>query len=157
MKKYVITLSKDEREGLNRLVSAGEHGSQKILNALILLACDEGEFQTQRSTNNEIAHFLNVSTRKIDRLKKRFVTGGIDAALNRKKADRAYPVKVDGELEARLIALSCSEPPEGHARWSLRLLADKAVELNYVDSISHETVRRTLKKTRLSRGRGRSG
>lgn len=148
MKKYVITLSEDERENLSRLASTGVHRSGKILNALILLACDEGEFraQKQRSTNNEIARFLNVSTRKIDRLKKRFVTDGIDAALDRKKSDRAYPRKVDGELEARLVALSCSEPPEGHGRWSLRLLADKAVELSYIDSISHETVRRTLKK-----------
>jgi hypothetical protein len=157
MKKYVITLSNDERNGLNRLVSTGEHGSQKILNALILLACDEGEFQTQRSTSKEIAHFLNVSTRKIDRLKNRFVTGGIGAALERKKPDRTYARKVDGDVEAHLIALSCSEPPEGHARWSLRLLADRAVELEYVDSISYETVRRALKKTRSSRGKGRSG
>ena len=84
--------------------------------------------------------------RKIDRVKKRFVEDGIDVALNNKKDIRTYAKKTDGDFEAHLIALSCSDPPEGFARWSLRLLADKVVELNYIDSISHETVRGILKK-----------
>ena len=111
-----------------------------------MLACDEGEHQTERSTNEEIARVLHISMRKIDRVKKRFVEDGFDAALDRKMGNRIYAKKTDGDFEAHLVALSCSEPPEGFARWSLRLLADKVVELNYIDSISHETVRRILKK-----------
>ena len=95
--------------------------------------------------------------RKIDRAKKRFVENGIDAALNKKVGGRVYARKTDGDFEAHLVALSCSEPPEGFARWSLRLLADKVVELNYIASISHETVRRILKKTKSSRGNARDG
>ena len=146
MKKYIITLSEDERKALSDLTSQGKQKSQKILNALILLACDEGEHQTERSTNEEIARVLHISMRKIDRVKKRFVEDGFDAALDRKMGNRIYAKKTDGDFEAHLVALSCSEPPEGFARWSLRLLADKVVELNYIDSISHETVRRILKK-----------
>jgi transposase len=157
MKKYVVTLTKDEREILNNLVSKGKHQSQKILNALILLDCDTGEFQVGRSTNEEISRVLNISMKKIDRVKKRFVEEGFDLALDKRKADRIYEKKADGEFEAHLIALSCSEPPEGFSRWSLRLLADKAVELSYIDSISHEAVRRILKKTNSSLGGKKDG
>jgi len=146
MKKYVVTLSEDERKTLGDLTSKGNQKSQKILNALILLGCDEGEYHTGRSTNEEISRVLQISMRKIDRVKKRFVEDGIDIALNNKKEIRTYAKKTDGDFEAHLIALSCSDPPEGFARWSLRLLADKVVELNYIDSISHETVRGILKK-----------
>ena len=90
--------------------------------------------------------------RKIDRVKKRFVTQGLDVVLNGKKSDRVYQKKADGDFEAHLIALSCSKPPKGFSQWSLRLLADRAVELKYIDSISHETVRKVLKKTSLSPG-----
>lgn len=146
MKKYIVTLSKDEREALDALASKGKHRSQKILNALILLACDEGEHQMERSTNEEIARVLNISMRKIDRVKKRFVTEDIEAVLNKKKGSRIYVKKTDGDFEAHLVALSCSEPPEGFVRWSLRLLANKVVELGYIDSISYESVRGILKK-----------
>ncbi len=157
MKKYIVTLTKEEREVLGSLVSKGKHQSQKIVNALILLDCDTGEFQTSRSTNEDIARVLSISMRKIDRVKKRFVEEGFDAALNRKKTERVYEKKADGEFEAHLIALSCSDPPEGFARWSLRLLADKMVELNYIDSISHEAVRRVLKKTNSNLGNTKDG
>jgi len=157
MKKYVVTLTEEERNSLTELTSKGRHRSQKVLNALILLACDEGRHQNIRSTNAEISKVLNTSMRKIDRVKKRFVTQGLDVALNGKKTERVYERKADGDFEAHLVALSCSQPPEGFSRWSLRLLADKAVELNYIDNISHETVRRVLKKTNLSPGREKSG
>jgi transposase len=157
MKKYIVTLTKEEREVLGSLVSKGKHQSQKILNALILLDCDTGDCQTNRSKNEEIARVLNISMRKIDRVKKRFVEDGFDAALDKKKTERVYEKKADGEFEAHLIALSCSDPPEGFARWSLRLLADKMVELNYIDSISHEAVRRVLKKTNSNRGNTKDG
>jgi len=86
--------------------------------------------------------------RKIDRVKKRFVEEGFGIALNGRKGERVYARKADGDFEAHLVALSCSAPPEGFARWSLRLLAERVVELNYIDSISHETVRRVFKKTK---------
>jgi len=157
MKKYIVTLTKEEREVLGSLVSKGKHQSQKILNALILLDCDTGACQANRSTNEEIARVLNISMRKIDRVKRRFVEEGFDAALDKKKTERVYEKKADGEFEAHLIALSCSDPPEGFARWSLRLLADKMVELNYIDSISHEAVRRVLKKTNSNLGSTKDG
>ena len=157
MKKYIVTLTEDERKSLGELTSKGKHKSQKILDALILLGCDEGRFQTKRSTNEEIASVLNTSMRKIDRVKKRFIEEGFDVALHGRKGSRIYAKKADGDFEAHLIALSCSEPPEGFARWSLRLLADKVVELDYIGSISHEAVRRVLKKTKLNLGNTRGG
>ena len=146
MKKYIVTLSEDERKKLTELTGKGKHRSQTILNALILLGCDTGGFQTEHLTNEEMSRVLNISMRKIDRLKKRFVEEGFDAALDRKKGTRIYVKKTDGDFEAYLIALSCSQPPDGFVRWSLRLLADKVVELQYIDNISHESVRRILKK-----------
>ena len=157
MRKFIITLREDERTFLTKLTSKGKHRSQKILNALILLACDRGEHQRKRSKNEEIARVLNTSMRKIDRVKKRFVVDGIDVALHGRKGDRVYSKKADGDFEAHLVALSCSKPPEGFARWTLRLLADQAVELHYIDSISHETVRRVLKKTSSSLGSEKAG
>ncbi len=146
MKKYTVTLTQEERDNLEALTSKGKHRSQKILNALILLGCDDGEYQKERSTNEVMARVLNISMRKIDRLKKRFVVDGIEVALNGRKGSRVYVKKTDGDFEAHLVALSCSEPPEGFARWSLRLLAEKVVELDYIDRVSHETVRQVLKK-----------
>jgi len=98
-----------------------------------------------------------ISMKKIDRVKKRFVEEGIDIALDKRKADRIYKKKADGDFEAHIIALSCGDPPEGFTRWSLRLLADKAVELDYIDSISHEAIRRILKKTNSSLGNKKGG
>lgn len=152
MRKYIVTLTEDEREILGALTCRGKHKSQKIINSLILLSCDEGEFQKKRSTNKEIAQILNISMKKIDRVKKRFIEEGFKIALNGRNGSRIYTKKADGDFEAHLVALSCSEPPEGFARWSLRLLADKVVELDYIDSISHETIRRVLKKMKLNRG-----
>jgi hypothetical protein len=146
MEKYIVTLTVEEREQLEAIVSKGSHQSSKVINALILLNCDISSGRMRR-TGQEVAAVLHVSERKIDRVKKRFVEEGYDAALVRPPSQRIYDSKIDGELEARLIALSCSEPPEGQANWSLRLLAQRAVELEYVDSLSHETVRRALKKT----------
>ena len=146
MKKYKVTLKEDERSELKAMTSKGSHRSQEVLNALILLNCDEGEFQDVRSINEVVASVLQVSMKKIDRVKKRFVEEGFDIALNGHRGERFYARKADGDFEAHLVALSCSEPPEGFARWSLRLLADRVVELNYIDSVSHETVRHVLKK-----------
>jgi transposase len=157
MIRYRVTLTEEEREELQIISSKGEHRAQKVLNALILLACDEGGFQSQRSVNEDVARVLNVSMKKIDRLKKRFVEEGLDIALNGTKGRRTYERKADGDFEAHLVALSCSRPPEGHAQWSLRLLADQMVELEYVETISHETVRKVLKKTNSSPGKRSAG
>ena len=146
MNRYTVTLTEDKRKDLCELLSKGKQNSQKILNALILLNCDKGELNVNHSTNEEISRILNISMRKIDRVKKRFVEDGLEVALNGKKRNRIYTKKVDGDFEAHLVALSCSEPPEGFARWSLRLLADKVIELGYIESISHETIRHILKK-----------
>ena len=157
MKKYKVTLTKEEREELSALTQKGKHRSQAVLNALILLNCDEGKFQENQSKNIDIASVLQISMRKIDRVKKCFVEEGLDVALNGTKGQRGYERKADGDFEAHLIALSCSEPPEGFARWSLRLLREKIVELKYAEDISHETIRRVLKKTKLSPGVSRVG
>ena len=145
--RYKVTLSQEERQTLQEITTRGKHSSQKVLNALILLRCDEGPFQDRKLTAQELTKVLPVSMRKIDRVKRRFVEHGLEEALVKRKAERQYLRKADGDFEAHLVALSCSQPPGGHARWSLRLLADKMVELEYADSISYETVRRVLKKT----------
>jgi len=157
MKKYKVTLTEQEREYLSSITKMGKHSSQKVLNSLILLNCDEGKYQTNKTKNKEIARVLQISMRKIDRVKKRFVEEGLEIALNGNRGQRVYQKKADGDFEARLIALSCSQPPEGFSRWSLRLLADKVVELKYVDNISHETIRRVLKKTKLNLGENKAG
>jgi transposase len=146
--KYKVTLSREEREALLSLTKNGKRSSRKVIHALILLNADEGNFTEQKKrTGKDIAEFLQTGERTIDRIKKRFVEDGLQSALEDKPAEREYKQKIDGEAEAHIIALSCGEAPEGFARWSLRMLADKAVELHYVDSISHETIRRVLKKT----------
>ena len=152
MIKYKVTLSREEREELMSLIKGGRHSSKRVIHALILLNCDEGEF-SDKVKNEEVAKVLKIGVRTIDRVKKKFVEEGFEAALENKPTSRVYDRKADGEVEAHLIALSCSEGPEGFSKWSLRLLADKMVELKYVDEISYETVRRVLKKTNLNPGK----
>ena len=146
MVKYKVTLRESERIELTDIISKGSHNAQQYRTAYILLNCDEGKFG-DRITNREICRVLKVSMRMIDRAKQRFVEEGFEACLERKPMSNTKEKKADGEMEAHLVSLSCSKPPKGFSRWSLRLLADKMVELKYVDSISHETVRRVLKKT----------
>ena len=155
--KYRLALTPPEREELETIVRKGKHSSQKVLNALILLNCDEQAPTRRTLKEQQIADVLNISAMKLYRVKQRFVDEGLEVALNGRKGQRAYEKKADGEFEAHLVALSCSKPPPGHARWSLRLLADKVVELQYVDSVSYETVRRVLKKTNSSLGKKSAG
>ena len=144
---YKVTLSQEERSSLISLTKNGKHSSRKLIHALILLNCDRGEFsEAPKRTNKEVAEFLGVGESMVERIKKRFVENGLECALEDKPAEREYLRKADGDLEAHIIALSCGEAPEGFARWSLRMLADKVVELEYVESISHETIRQVLKK-----------
>lgn len=146
MIRYKVTLTKQEREELLDLTKGGVHNSKKIIHALILLNCDESKF-SDKVKSEDIARVLKIGSRTIERVKKKFVEHGFEAALTNSPTTRIYDKKADGEVEAHLIALSCGKPPKGFSRWSLRLLADKLVELQYVESISYETVRTMLKKT----------
>ena len=149
---YTIKLTKAEVEELYAIINKGFHTSQTFRVAYILLNCDEGKY-SDKVTNEQISKVLKVGMRTIDRVKKRFVEEGLEAVLERRPTSRVYEKKSDGDVEAKLITLCCSEPPKGYAKWSLRLLADKMVELKYVESISHITVRSILKKTNLNPGR----
>jgi transposase len=144
-KFYKVELTKREREELLSIIRKGKHTSQIYRNAYVLLNTDEGEY-SEKVTNTEISKVLKVGMRTIDRIKKRFVEEGYDSCLSRKPSTRVYAKIVDGDVEAKLVSIACSKPPEGFAKWSLRLLANKMVELQYVESISHETVRTVLKK-----------
>lgn len=152
MIQYRIHLTKSEVDELKSIISKGSHTSQTFRTAYILLNCDEGEY-SEKVTNEQVARVLKIGMRTIDRVKKKFIEEGIEAALERKPTSRIYDRKVDGDVEAKLVTLCCSDPPTGYAKWSLRLLADKMVELKYVDSISYVTVREVLKKTNLNRGK----
>ncbi len=155
--KYRLSLTPPEREELETIVRKGKHNAQKVLNALILLNCDEQAPTRRTLKEQQIADVLNISAMKLHRVKKRFVDEGLEVALNGHKGIRTYEKKADGEFEAHLVALSRSTPPPGHARWSLRLLADKVVELQYIDSVSYETIRRVLKKTNSNSGKRSAG
>lgn len=152
MIRYTIKLTKGEVEELMVIINKGLHTSQTFRVAYILLNCDEGKY-SQKVTNEQISKVLKVGMRTIDRVKKKFIEEGFEAALERRPIGRVYEKKMDGDTEAKLITLCCSEPPKGFAKWSLRLLADKMVELKYVESITHVTVRNVLKKTNLSLGK----
>lgn len=156
MVKYKVTLTSEERTELDNILKKGKHTSQSFRNACILLNSDESE-DGKKSSNEDIAKILHINVKSVERLKQRFIEEGFEACLGRKPYPEVTDIKADGDFEAHLIALSCSEAPEGYARWSLRLLADKMVELKYVDSISHETIRQTLKKTKLNLGECKGG
>jgi len=153
MNTYKVTLTQEERNQLTEITRTGTHAVRKVIHALILLNVDRGQYNTEQQINEEICKVLKIGMRTIDRVKKRFVEEGLDASLKMAPTSRGYDKLVDGDMEAHLIALACGEPPKGYARWSLRLLSDKLVELRIAESISYETVRRTLKKTNLSLGR----
>ena len=149
MKKYVVRLEADERERLQRLVRVGKAAAYKIRHAHTLLMADA---DGPNWADEQIAEGLGVSIGQIEHLRKRFVEQGIDSCLERKKQERpSVASKFDGEKEAKLIALACGKAPQGRERWSLRLLANQAVELRIVESTSHETVRQVLQKTRSNR------
>jgi len=141
-KKYIVDLTDEERKELERLIRSGKHSARRIRYAQALLKVNAGW------TDEKISEALDISIRTMQRIRQRFVEEGMEVALGaRSRKPRPYARKMDGEKEARLIALACSEPPEGHTRWTLRMLADRMVELCYVDTLSHEAVRRALKKT----------
>jgi len=154
MVHYTIKLNQFEVEDLNNVINKGSHTSQAFRAAYILLNCDKGEFSANTKIKNaEIRKILKVGERTIDRVKKKFIEEGFESVLYRRPSIQNYTKKVDGDIEAKLVSLCCSEPPDGFAKWSLRLLADKMVELKYIDYISHVTVGEVLKKTNLSLGK----
>ncbi len=152
MKKYKVTLTADERHALQALVTKGKAAAKKLMHARILLQADAAA-EGPAWTDDEIAEAVAVNRRTVEHVRQRFVEQGLEAALVRKKQGRpSRERKLDGAGEARLITLACSKPPLGRAAWTLRLLADRLVELQIVASISAETVRQVLKKTNSSRG-----
>ena len=143
-KIYRVTLSEEERQALQE-IQRGKGAAQRRLRAHILLLADEDR-NDGGLTDAAIASVLNVGLRTVERVRQRCVMEGVEAAIERREQANRKPRKLDGEAEAKVVALACSEPPAGHARWTLRMLQSKIVELEIVDSIGHETVRRTLKK-----------
>jgi len=146
-KKYRVTLTEAERKQLVELTRKGKSSALKQTRARILLQADESKHGLSRS-DAEIHEALGTAVSTIERVRQRFVEDGLEVALKGRPSSRRYERLIDGKAEAQLIALACSDPPAGHARWTLRLLANQMVALEYCDEVSYETVRRTLKKTR---------
>ena len=145
-KLYRVTLTPSERQDLQLLISKGKAAARKLARARILLQADEAD-GGPACIDQEIAAALNTTTRTVERVRQRFVEQGLEAAVSPAVSHRIYQRKLDGRQEAKLIQLACSAAPTGKSRWTLRLLAQQMVELKVVDELSHETVRRTLKKT----------
>jgi len=146
-KKYIVTLTEEERQTLRAMLAA----ARKLMHARILLKADVSPGGPGWK-DDAIAEGLDVGRATVERIRKRFLEEGLPAALERRKSRRQYQRALDGDGEAHLVALACQEPPEGRSRWTLRLLADQMVALDYVDQLSYQTVRRTLKKTNSSLG-----
>ena len=142
-KRFIVNLSEPERAHLKRLIAAGSAPARRLVHARILLKADQGPGWVDRA----IAEAVEVSQPTIARVRRRYVEQGLEAALTRRPPRREYHRKLSGEQEARLITVACSQPPAGQAHWSLRLLADRLVELEIVEAVSYQTVRRVLKKT----------
>lgn len=152
MKRYKITLTSEEASSLQEIIKKGKRKAKLIRNAHVLLGANESE-GGKSMTDVQISSSYEISIPQIERLRKRFVEDGLDITLEGKPREYKAEPRIDGEVEAHLIALCCGETPEGFAKWSLRLLADRMVELQYIDHISHESVRQVLKKTNSSPGK----
>ena len=147
MERYVVKLTQDERANLLLLVKTGKASAAKLTHARIILATDENNTD-KTPYDTKVSKELHVSSRTVARTRQRFVEEGLDSALSRKPHSNTRPRKIDGDQEAHLIALSCSAPPAGRARWTLKLLANHLIELEIIDSVSSATISRVLKKTR---------
>lgn len=150
-KRYRITLTSEERVELQKMVSVGKSAAQKLVRARILLLADQADGGPAMS-DPEIVKSLGCGRASVERIRKRFVEEGLDATLAPKPSQRVYERKLDGKAEAHLIAMACGAPPEGRSRWTLRLLSDRMIALENFETLSHETVRRVLKKTNSSLG-----
>lgn len=154
--KYIVRLTCDERKMLLELIKKGSASKEKLNRARILLKCDCGE-EGENWTDDKIAEAFYVTERTVFNVRQSLVEEGLDKALNRIPQKKRKNRIIQGEEEAYLVALSCTEPPKGHCKWTLRLLADKMVELEYVDSVSHVTIGDALKKMKLSLGKKKNG
>ncbi len=150
-KKYIVTLTEEERQRLHAMLSKGKAAARKLMHARLFLKADASA-GGPAWRDDAIAEGLDVGRATVERLRKRFVEEGLAASLEPRKSPRQYTRALDGDAEAHLVALACQEPPEGRSRWTLRLLADRMVALEYVDQVSYQTVRRTLKKTNSNLG-----
>lgn len=155
-KKYIVKLTNEERSELNKILSNGNVAAKKHKIAKILLRTDTSA-EGMSGTDAEIAEEVEVSAKTVIRLRQKFVEGGLEEVFRKKFTPRYSRRKLDGEGEAKLIAMCCGEAPEGRARWTLRLLADKMVELNIAETLSKNTIDRALKKTNLSLGKKKNG
>jgi hypothetical protein len=149
--KYFVYLTSEERSNLEKLISSGNAPARKLTRARILLKSDCSE-DGPNWTYEAICKALDVNSLTVTTVRKAYAEGGLEKALNRKKPDREYEHRLDGSAEAHLMALACSDAPEGYDRWTLRLLQERFVKLEIVESVSHETIRTTLKKKKLSLG-----
>jgi hypothetical protein len=154
--KHKVTLTETERSELKMLIAKGKTQGYRIRHAQILLATD-AIAANKEWTDKKIAQAYKTTEKSVGNLRKRFIEGGISTALERQKRATPPRVKIDGEIEAKIIALTCSEAPEGRSQWTLRLLADKVVELGIMESVSHTAIADCLKKTRLSHGYRKNG
>jgi transposase len=150
-KKYVVTLTEAERQMLQTMLSRGKSAARKLMHARILLKADASDGGPNWS-DDAIAQGLEVGRATVERVRRQFVQESLEAALERRKPRREYKRALDGDGEAHLVALACQQAPEGRSRWTLRLLADRMVQLQYVEQVSKDTVARVLKKTSLSLG-----
>jgi len=157
MTKYKVTLAEDEREMLLKTVTKGTGAAPRIKHANVLLAVDRGEGGELCMTDEQAAKAYHTTPKTVYNIKKRFVEEGIDEALGRKPRDKPPKITIDGEAEAKIVALTCQKPPEGYESWSLRLIASTTVQLGILPSISHVAIGDLLKKTKLSHGYTRSG
>jgi hypothetical protein len=150
-KRYRVTLTEQERQELQKMVSTGKAAAKKLVRARILLLADQTEGGPAKS-DPEICEALGCGRATVERVRKQFVENGLEATLQPAPSQRVYERRLDGKAEAHLVALTCGAPPEGRSQWTLRLLADRMVALEYVETVCYETVRQTLKKTTSSRG-----
>lgn len=150
-KQHVVVLTKDERQELRALIAGGVAPARQLARARVLLKADAGQ-AGPRWTDAEVAAAVEVSPRTVARVRAEWILGGVAGVLTRKPPARVYARKLDGAAEATLVAVACSERPDGEERWSVRMLADRLVVLGVVDSIAPETVRQTLKKTSSNHG-----
>lgn len=154
--KHRVTLTKTERTELEVLITKGKTQGYRIRHAQILLAVDDIP-ENREWTDKKIASAYRTTEKSVGNLRRRFVENGFESALERQKRETPPKIKIDGEIEAKIVALTCSDAPEGYSQWTLRLLADKVVELGIMESVSHTAIADCLKKTRLSHGYRKNG
>lgn len=145
-KRYRVTLTESERQELQTLVSTGKAAARRLVRARVLLLADQAEGGPAKA-DPEIVDALGCGRATVERVRQQFVEEGLDQAISPQPTTRTYERRLDGKAEAHLVAMACGTPPEGRARWTLRLLADRMVALGHVEAVAHETVRQTLKKT----------